>query len=77
MKRTAISGLFITAALLASPVFAEDDLCAANLQKIDGNMTKQMQDAAQAVGNTKDCIAITSTILERQEQATNGDSSGS
>jgi len=31
MKRTIISGLFITAALLASPVFAADDLCGANL----------------------------------------------
>ncbi|WP_077046399.1 hypothetical protein [Pseudomonas sp. KK4] len=36
MKHSAIAGLFITAALLASPAFAADkDLCAANLQKID------------------------------------------
>lgn len=34
MKRTAFAGLFITAALLASPVFAADDLCDANLQTI-------------------------------------------
>ncbi|SFH43798.1 hypothetical protein [Pseudomonas sp. NFACC45] len=40
MKRTAFAGLFISAALLASPVFAaETTLCDTNLQKIDNNMT--------------------------------------
>jgi len=34
MKRTMITGLFITAALLASPVFAAEDLCGANLQTL-------------------------------------------
>lgn len=36
MKRTALAGLFISAAMLASPVFAanQDDLCQINLQKI-------------------------------------------
>jgi len=34
MKRTALSGLFLSAALLASPVFAADDLCDANIQTI-------------------------------------------
>jgi hypothetical protein len=34
MKRTAIFGLFIAAALLVSPVFAADDDCAANLQEL-------------------------------------------
>lgn len=34
MKRTALSGLFLSAALLASPVFAADDLCGSNLQTI-------------------------------------------
>lgn len=36
MKRSALAGLFITAAILASPVFAgsQDDLCNINLQKI-------------------------------------------
>jgi len=39
MKRTAITGLFLSAALLASPVFAADkDLCTSNLQKIDDQM---------------------------------------
>jgi len=37
MKRTALAGLFISAAMLASPVFAgsQDDLCKINLQKIN------------------------------------------
>lgn len=35
MKHSAIAGLFITAALLASPVFAADkDLCTDNIQTI-------------------------------------------
>ncbi|MBK5538970.1 hypothetical protein JFV28_30005 [Pseudomonas sp. TH05] len=36
MKRSALAGLFITAAMLASPVFAaaQEDLCQINLQKI-------------------------------------------
>ncbi|WP_323154058.1 hypothetical protein [Pseudomonas alvandae] len=36
MKRTALAGLFISAAMLASPVFANSqaDLCQVNLQKI-------------------------------------------
>ena len=35
MKRTALAGLFISAVMLASPVFAADDLCQINLQKIN------------------------------------------
>jgi hypothetical protein len=34
MKRTALTGLFLTAALLGSPAFAADDLCGANLQAL-------------------------------------------
>ncbi|MBV6288670.1 hypothetical protein [Pseudomonas aegrilactucae] len=93
MKRTAITGLFLSAALLASPVFAADDLCATNLQKIDDNMATAgatSQDtqnslkndvddakAAQAAGNTKDCIEITGRILQDQDKATKGDSGSS
>ncbi|MFK8329595.1 hypothetical protein M2D63_006205 [Pseudomonas sp. BJa5] len=81
MKRTAISGLFIAAALLASPVFAADDLCADNLKKINDAMAmagatsegfddaikKNVEEAknAQASGDDKSCIAITSKVLER------------
>ena len=39
MKRTALTGLFLSAALLASPVFAADDLCGANLQKLKDAQT--------------------------------------
>lgn len=35
MKRTAIAGLFMSAAMLASPVFAADnDLCTSKLQEL-------------------------------------------
>lgn len=34
MKRSALAGLFVAAALLAPSVFAADDLCTVNLQKI-------------------------------------------
>ncbi|MBT2311892.1 hypothetical protein [Pseudomonas fluorescens] len=47
MKRTAFAGLFISAALLASPVFADSqtDLCQINLQKIDDLSTKQTSES--------------------------------
>jgi len=34
MKRTALAGLLIAAAMLTSPVFASESLCDINLQKI-------------------------------------------
>lgn len=86
MKGTALSALFAAATLLASPVFAAEDLCAINLQKIDDSMatagaTSEGLDkavtehidkakAAQASGDTKECIAITSKVLERLEKPT-------
>lgn len=92
MKGTALSALFAAATLLASPVFAADDLCAINLQKINDQMattgtTSEGLDkaltehvdkakAAQASGDTKDCIAITSKVLERLEKQEKGDSTG-
>ncbi|RWU23931.1 hypothetical protein DM813_08915 [Pseudomonas alkylphenolica] len=88
MKRTAITGLFIAAALLASPVFAADDLCATNLQKINDEMatakatSESLDDtlearlekakAAQASGDTKECIAITSKIISRMQKTEKG-----
>lgn len=52
MKRTAITGLFLSAALLASPVFAADeDLCATNLQKIDDQMAT-MGATSEGLDNT-------------------------
>jgi len=92
MKRTAITGLFMTAALLASPVFAADDLCSANLQKIDDQMTtmtasseslvKSVKDqaddarAAQKAGNDKDCIALTTKALKDLDDTTKGGEGG-
>ncbi|WP_341522620.1 hypothetical protein AABC73_04410 [Pseudomonas sp. G.S.17] len=35
MKRTALTGLFLTAALLGSPVFAADDLCGGNIKTLE------------------------------------------
>ena len=49
MKRTALAGLFISAVMLASPVFAaetvpaKDDLCAINLQSIENAMATSGQ----------------------------------
>ncbi|MFT8233270.1 hypothetical protein ACLNBI_17170 [Pseudomonas guariconensis] len=93
MKGTALSALFAAATLLASPVFADEDLCAINLQKVDDNMatlgtTSEGLDkaitervdkakAAQASGDTKECIAITSQVLERMEKTEKGSGSSS
>lgn len=93
MKGTALSALFAAATLLASPVFAAEDLCAINLQKIKDHTTttgptsegladankKEIEDAqaAQAAGNTKDCIAITSSVLQRLENTEKGSGSSS
>lgn len=90
MKRTAITGLFLSAALLASPVFAAEDLCAINLQQIEDNMatavatpedqTKSYTDdvskakAAQAAGDDKTCIEITEQVKSAQQKANKGDS---
>lgn len=49
MKRTALTGLFLTAALLGSPVFAADDLCDANLQTLkDAQVSTNANMAADA-----------------------------
>ncbi|MGX1172933.1 hypothetical protein [Pseudomonas sp. R151218B TE3479] len=42
MKRTALAGLFISAAMLASPVFAAD-LCETNLSKIRNDIVSTQQ----------------------------------
>jgi len=88
MKGTALSALFAAATLLASPVFAADDLCTLNLQKIDDSMAttattpegldKTLTEhidkakAAQASGDTKECITITSKVLERLNKTDKG-----
>ncbi|BBP85569.1 hypothetical protein thsps21_52470 [Pseudomonas sp. No.21] len=77
MKRTA---LLITAALMASPVFA-DDLCTINLQKISDAMAtnttlgdplkKEVEDLrmkaeqAKTAGDTEACINSSNMALQR------------
>ncbi|BAN50671.1 hypothetical protein [Metapseudomonas resinovorans] len=90
MKRTA---LFITAALLASsPVFANEDLCTVNLQKIDdalaanNNIGDPLRDQvkelhmkaqqAQQNGDTEGCINASSMALQRLEQPSTNGSGG-
>lgn len=67
MKHSAIAGLFITGALLASPVFAADkDLCAGNLQSIKDFVTSQPSLPETSLENIKDA----------QEKATAAQASG-
>ncbi|MDE1164522.1 MAG: hypothetical protein PW845_03870 [Pseudomonas sp.] len=85
MKRMiTLTGLCMAATLLASPAFAADDLCAANLQKIDdqdktaGTASAQLFEtnkedlqkahAAQTSGDKKTCIALSTRILQDFEK---------
>ncbi len=77
MKRTA---LLFTCALLTTPVFAADDLCSLNLQKLDDAksstatlmdpLKSQIEDLhskaqqEQAAGDNKGCIATTTQALD-------------
>lgn len=80
MKRTALTGLFLTAALLGSPVFAADDLCGANLQTLKDAQTssgtnlspqnkamiedtERKATAAQAKGDEKTCVELTTKTI--------------
>ncbi|SEN50431.1 hypothetical protein SAMN04487857_11951 [Pseudomonas sp. ok272] len=58
MKHSAIAGLFITAALLASPVFASDeDLCASNIQALNDAITTAPATSDGALENAKAALA--------------------
>ena len=89
MKRTALTGLFLSAALLASPVFAADDLCAANLQTLKDahtstsiNLSGEVKEmigktesdakAAQAKGDDKTCIELTTQAITRLKSIGSG-----
>ncbi|VVO38090.1 hypothetical protein [Pseudomonas fluorescens] len=76
MKR---SILFLVGALVATPLFAADDLCAINLQKIrdlkatpvigqpqlDKIRSARMEaEKAQAAGDTQKCINLTNRALQ-------------
>ncbi|WP_347906132.1 hypothetical protein [Pseudomonas purpurea] len=54
MKRTALAGLFITAAMLASPAFAADkDLCDLNLQKLEDSIATLPATSENTTNNIK------------------------
>lgn len=90
MKRSALAGLFITAAMLASPAFAagDKDLCQINLDKINNGKALLATDtsgksgeidtavsqakAAQAAGDEKKCIEITSKALQDMQNSEKG-----
>ena len=92
MKRTALTGLFLTAALLASPVFAAEDLCGANLQTIKDNLnsgtnlgedqkmdlmeTQKAAMAAHAAGDDKKCIELTTKAIGDSDKTDAGGGEG-
>lgn len=58
MKRTALAGLFICAAMLASPVFAADNnLCTAKLQELRDKVTSLPATSESAVMEIKRLLA--------------------
>lgn len=93
MKGTALSALFAAATLLASPVFAAEDLCAGNLQKINDTMktmttaseaTKmtvgdQVKEAkmAQTNGDKEKCVTISTKVLSELNKTEKGSGSAS
>jgi uncharacterized tellurite resistance protein B-like protein len=57
MKHSAMAGLFITAALLASPVFAADkDLCETNIQQISNFVDSAPSIPETSLNNVKDAL---------------------
>ena len=59
MKRSTLAGLFITAAMLASPVFAagEPDLCKINLDKINNGKALLATDTSGKSGEIDTAVA--------------------
>ena len=59
MKRSALAGLFITAAMLASPVFAagDKDLCEINLNKINNGKALLATDATGKSGEIDTAVS--------------------
>ena len=91
MKHSALAGVFIAAAMLASPVFAAgktDQLCQINLDKINNGKALLATDttgksgeidtavsqakAAQAAGDDKRCIEITSKARQDLQNSDKG-----
>ncbi|MFL1492170.1 hypothetical protein [Pseudomonas antarctica] len=60
MKRSALAGLFITAAMMASPVFAAgktDDLCQINLDKINNGKALLATDTSGKSGEIDTAVS--------------------
>ncbi|MGY2292716.1 hypothetical protein ACW9H6_23315 [Pseudomonas sp. SDO528_S397] len=60
MKRSALAGLFVTAALLASPVFAagnDKDLCQINLDKINNGKALLATDTSGKSGEIDTAVS--------------------
>lgn len=90
MKRTALTGLFLTAALLGSPVFAADDLCGANIAALKNSqaststnlggdskaeLDKTIEDATMAQKGGHEKECISITTKKMTELKTGGDGS--
>ncbi|MBV6826652.1 hypothetical protein [Pseudomonas sp. PD9R] len=80
-------GLFIAALVVATPLFAADDLCSINLQKIKdlkqtavmgqpqlGEIQQDRMDAekAQKAGQTQKCIDLTNRALKKIKDVQGG-----
>ncbi|MFC6335473.1 hypothetical protein GIR22_08685 [Pseudomonas sp. CCM 7891] len=60
MKRSALAGLFVTVAMLASPVFAADktdDLCQINLDKINNGKALLATDTSGKSGEIDTAVS--------------------
>lgn len=67
MKRTVFAGLFLTTALLASPVFAADeDLCGANITTLEN---AQVSSSTNLSKETKDEMAKTVKAAKAAQSA--------
>ena len=70
MKRTALAGLFISAVMLASPVFAAEHLCQINLQKINDAVASSGEISSDLQDN------IDSTVAQAKEEQSKGTKEG-
>jgi hypothetical protein len=92
MKRTTLTGLFIAAAFIASPVFAAEDLCAGNISKIENEKATtgvaspdkgadyqaaiDKAKAEKAKGDEKGCITTTTKTLSDIAKSKKGGAAG-
>ncbi|WP_300728189.1 hypothetical protein [Pseudomonas sp.] len=88
MKRTALAGLFVCAAMLASPAFAEENLCDTNLKQIDNTLATLVATSEnttddihalvkkakdeKAAGKVEECISTTTQAIQRLQNLTKG-----